>query len=272
MDTRQDRVQNPGGRPDKALRIEELSYAIGDRRILDRISLSVAKHQFTGLIGPNGSGKTTLLKHVYRALPPARRTVFIHGREIESFRYKDSAREITVLRQENGSDFPYSILEMVLMGRSPHRRFFEADRAEDRELAHAALRHVGMDDAADRAFGNLSGGEKQRVLIARSLAQEADILLLDEPTNHLDVYYQWSLMETIRALDKTVLAVFHDLNLACAFCSHIYVLNDQRIVASGSPADTCTRELLAEVFRIEADVLCDGGGVPHIRFRRARSP
>ena len=254
---------------ESAVRVDKLSYAIGEKAILDKVSLSVKKGNMVGLIGPNGSGKTTMLKHIYRALPPEKNTIYINGREIRTMSYKDSAREITVLRQEHGSDFTYTILEMVLMGRSPHRKFFEGDTMNDKKLAHLALQRVGMDHAANRTFANLSGGEKQRVLIARSLAQEADILLLDEPTNHLDVHYQWLLMDLIRSLRKTVLSVFHELNLACAFCDYIYVLDIHHIVLEGSPHDVCTKEMLANVFRIDADVLHDQDGTPRIIYKRA---
>lgn len=256
---------------EEALRIEGLGYSIGSKEILEDIFVAVRNGELVGLIGPNGSGKTTLLRHVYRALPPEAKTVFIQGRDIRTFSYRESAREVTVLRQEHGSDFPYTILEMVLMGRSPHRKFFESDTVEDKELALSALRRVGMSHAEDRAFGNLSGGEKQRVLMARSLAQEAEILLLDEPTNHLDVYYQWSLMGIIKGLGKTVLAVMHELNLACAFCDRIYALDGGRIVASGKPSEVCTKELLAKVFRIDADVMVGEGGFPHIFCKGALS-
>ena len=123
-----------------------------------------------------------LLKHIYRALPPEKNTVFIHDREIESFSYREMAMQVTVMRQENGADFDYTILEMVLMGRAPCRKFYEYDTAEDKQIACNILRFMGMKGIATQHFSTLSGGEKQRVLIARSLAQEADILVLDEPS------------------------------------------------------------------------------------------
>lgn len=254
---------------DSLLRVDSLTCSIGAKRILDDVSLSVGVSEFVGIIGPNGSGKTTLLRHVYRSLPPEKNVVFIQGRDIRSLSYRDAAREVTVLRQENGSDFPYTILEMVLMGRTPHHKLFEPDTIEDRNLAMDALEKVGMAHACDREFCNLSGGEKQRVLMARSLVQQANILLLDEPTNHLDVYYQWSLMGTIRSLNKTVLAVMHELNLACSFCSRLYVLKESRIVASGPPEEVCTKELLADVFRIDADITSGKNGSPRILCNHA---
>lgn len=247
--------------------IRDLSYRVLDTQILQDISLRVGKNQFIGLIGPNGSGKTSLLKHIYRALPPQKRAVFLNGREVESYSYREAAQQVTVMRQENASDFDYTILEMVLMGRSPYRKYYEKDTEEDKEIAQNALRFVGMEAMAERSFSTLSGGEKQRVLIARSLAQEADILLLDEPTNHLDVHYQWLLMEIISGLGKTVLSVFHELNLACRFCDYLYVLKEGRILMHGRPASIVTPEMLSEVFGVRAEIITTDKGRPYIIYQ-----
>ncbi|MDO4357876.1 MAG: ABC transporter ATP-binding protein [Clostridia bacterium] len=251
---------------DHKVEIRNLDYGVPAREILREVSLRVDQKQFVGLIGPNGSGKTTLLKHIYRALPPEKNRVFINGQAIEHFSFREAARQVTVMRQENGSDFDYTILEMVLMGRSPYRKFYERDTDEDRNIARDALRYMGMEAMANQPFSTLSGGEKQRVLIARSLAQEADILVLDEPTNHLDVHYQWLLMEVIAGLKKTVLSVFHELNLACAFCDSLYVLKEGRIVAQGSPRDICTPQLLQDVFGVRAEVIELEDGRPYIIY------
>lgn len=252
---------------DYAVEIRNLSYRIPSKEILRDVDLYARKNQFVGLIGPNGSGKTTILRHIYRALPVESRCVMINGQDLKAMSFRSAAREVTVMRQENSSDFDYSILEMVLMGRSPHRKFYERDTEEDVSIARSALRFMGMEEQADQSFSTLSGGEKQRVLIARSLAQEADILVLDEPTNHLDVYYQWRLMEIISALQKTVIAVFHELNLACAFCDVLYVLHEGRIVQKGTPKDVITKELLSDVFKVRADVLMQKNGRPYILYQ-----
>lgn len=247
--------------------VRNLSYGVPSREILRQVSLRVDKNQFVGLIGPNGSGKTTLLKHIYRALPPEKKSVFINGREIEAFSYRETAKQVTVMRQENATDFDYTILEMVLMGRAPYRKFYERDSDEDKRIALSALQFMGMESMANQPFSTLSGGERQRVLIARSLAQEADILVLDEPTNHLDVHYQWLLMEVIAGLKKTVLSVFHELNLACTFCDYLFVLNDGHVVAQGTPKEICTSATLERVFRVKADVLSLADGRPYIVYR-----
>ena len=254
---------------DKKIEIQKLSYSAGDQGILHDVCLSVEQNQFVGLIGPNGSGKTTLLKHIYRALPPGKNTVFINGNDVESYSYRDTAKQITVMRQENGSDFDYTILEMVLMGRAPYRKYYEKDTAEDKQIALNSLKHVGMDHLANRSFSTLSGGEKQRVLIARSLAQEADILILDEPTNHLDVHYQWLLMEIIAQLQKTVLSVFHELNLACRYCNYLYVLKDGRIINYGTPETVVTSEMLADVFDVNAHIIKSEAGKPYIIYENS---
>lgn len=254
---------------DHKIEIQKLSYRAGEQAILQDVSLFVEQHKFVGLIGPNGSGKTTLLKHIYRALPPDKKTVFINGREIESYSYREAAKQVSVMRQENGSDFDYTILEMVLMGRAPYRKYYEKDSAKDRHIALNALRYVGMEHLADRSFLTLSGGEKQRVLIARSLAQEADILVLDEPANHLDVHYQWLLMDIIAGLSKTVLAVFHELNLACRYCDYFYVLKDGQIIAKGAPADVVTKEMLADVFAVNTRIITTDAGKPYIVYENS---
>lgn len=253
------------------IRIEtrNLNYSIDQAQILKQVSLAVENRHMVGIIGPNGSGKTTLLRHMYRALPVGRKTVFINSRPIEEYAFSESARTVTVVRQENSSDFDFAVENMVLLGRAPYRKSFESFTAEDVRIAGEALASIGMERFAKRSFNALSGGEKQRVLIARSLAQQADIFLLDEPTNHLDVHYQWSLMKMIRDLNATVLGVFHELNLAAHFCDELYVLESGRIAAHGKPAEVLTKELMARVFRVDTDILPLENGRCHIIFNEA---
>lgn len=254
---------------DAAIAIRNLSFSVQTRKIIDMVSLVVQHKCIAGIIGPNGSGKTTLLKHLYRALPADKKTVFINGSAVEEYSCSEAAQMLTVMRQENTNDFDYSVMEMVLMGRTPHKRIFDPETETDRIIAMQALEYTGMADCAERSFVTLSGGEKQRVLIARSIAQQADIFVLDEPTNHLDVYYQWSLMETIKGLNKTVLAVFHELNLACTFCDYLFVMHQGKIVACGAPHEVCTEALLADIFRIQAEIVKDKYNRPHILYTHA---
>ena len=249
--------------------VNKLSFSVPNKDILKDISIRVKEKQFVGLVGPNGSGKTTMLKHMYRVLSPNHNTVFINGKEIEKFSYQESAKQIAVMKQEHSSDFDYTIKDIVLMGRSPHKKIYQREDANDFAIVDRSLDYVGMKSQKDRLFSTLSGGEKQRVLIARSLAQQADILILDEPTNHLDIHYQWHLMETIAALNKTVLSVFHELNLACKFCDYLYVLKDGQIFKHGKPKDICTVEMLRDVFRIEAEIIDREKEKPYIVYRNS---
>lgn len=242
------------------IKIEALSYEIGERSILKDIDLSAEQKRFVGLIGPNGSGKTTLLKHLYNAVRAKKKTVFINSKGIEEYSQKELAREVTVMKQENLSAFDYCVFDMVLMGRAPYRNTYEEYTEDDERRARRALEYVGMERYAEQSYQSLSGGEKQRVLIARSLTQDTEVLVLDEPTNHLDIYYQMFLMQLIRGLKKTVISVFHDLNLAFKFCDYVYVLKDGEIRAAGAPKDVLTEEMIREVFRLDSQIIRDSNG------------
>lgn len=249
---------------DMVLELSDLSYRIGSKQILKNVSVQVKRGSCVGLIGPNGSGKTSLLRHIYRACPLERGKLKLFGREFLDYSIQDTAKLTTVMKQEGGTSFPYTVQEVVMMGRSPYHRAFEGDSAQDLVIVREALEIVCMQDHHARLFPSLSGGEKQRVLMARSLAQDSELFLLDEPTNHLDIYHQWSLMSQLTSMNKTILAVFHELNLAAAYCDYIYVLKEGQIVAQGSPDDVYTKELFATVFSIDVDVQTSDKGVVRI--------
>ncbi|MCR5321516.1 MAG: ABC transporter ATP-binding protein [Lachnospiraceae bacterium] len=248
------------------IKVKNLSFSVADKKILEDTSLMVEKGKTVGIIGPNGSGKTTFLKHIYRVLSPQKRTVFIEQRPIEDISFSETARKLAVLKQENAKDFDLSVKDMVLLGRSPYHNYFESYDENDKKIAKKALGQVGMLEAQNQSFGRLSGGEKQRVLMARAIAQDTEILVMDEPTNHLDVHYQWSIMEFIQKMNKTVLGVFHELNLAATFCDYIYVLERGKIIRQGKPKEAITTDLLREVFRVKAEVI-DSEGRPYIIFK-----
>ena len=235
--------------------VNNLNYRVNDKNILQSVSIKVKDGQFVGILGPNGSGKTTLLKHIYRVLPVNSNVIFVNGIDITETSIRQSSKFMTVMRQENTSVFDYTNLEMVLMGRSPHKKIYETANCKDLDIALSSLKYVGMFDYKDRLFNTLSGGEKQRVLMARSLAQETDIFILDEPTNHLDVYYQWNLMKLIKRLNKTVLAVFHDLSIALEYCDYIYVLNDGKNIIEGEAVEVLSKEILRDVFRVDGEII-----------------
>lgn len=245
----------------------EVLAQLGGQSILKGVSLSAKQNDFIGLIGPNGSGKSTLLKCIYRVLEPSGGAVYLDGRELHRYSYRESAKRIAVLAQHNYYNFEFSVRDVVLMGRSPHKKPMERDNAEDFRIVREALDLVGMQDFANRSFSTLSGGEQQRVILARALAQQTPCLILDEPTNHMDVKYQLQLMDIVKGLNRTVISAVHDLNIAAMYCSRIFVLKSGRVVASGTPDEVLTPELIREVYEVEADVFRDSGGILRILYR-----
>lgn len=247
------------------LTCSEICWTAGGRSILDHVSLTAKAGQFTGIIGPNGSGKSTLLRCLYRALTPDCGQMFLDNREIRSFSRRELAMQLAAVLQESLADSPFSVMEMVLMGRYPYHNAFSSLNEKDRSTAQHALELADLGDLAHARFQSLSGGEKQRVMIARALCQEAPVLLLDEPTNHLDIRHALALLGLIKKMKLTTLTVLHDLNLAAACCHTIFVLKNGRIVASGKPSAVFTPVQLREIFGVEATVRSIAGK-PHIHF------
>jgi iron complex transport system ATP-binding protein len=215
-------------------------------------TLRVLPGEFVGLIGPNGSGKTSLLRCAWRFSKPERGEVKLDHHNVWKQSSRWCAQRIAVVLQEFPDAFGLTVDEVVAMGRTPHKGLFDGDTPEDRKLATQALESVGLKGFEDHDFATLSGGEKQRVILARALAQQPQMLILDEPTNHLDPRYQLELLQLVKRLKIGTLASIHDLNLAAAFCDRLYVINHGRIVASGTPEEVLTAPLLRDVFGVEA--------------------
>ncbi|MGI5352017.1 ABC transporter ATP-binding protein [Streptomyces sp. CA-250714] len=238
-----------------ALRAEELSYEVtSGRALLDGVTLDAAPGETIGVVGPNGSGKTTLLRCVYGTLRPTRGRITLDGDDAAALSVKARARRVAAVPQDTGGGFGLTAAQVVAMGRSPHKRFWEGDTARDAALVAEALERTGAAALAGRPFDELSGGERQRVVVARALVQDPALLVLDEPTNHLDVRYQWELLALVRKLPATGLLALHDLNLAAYFCDRLYVLQAGRVVADGAPEEVLTPGLLARVYGIRAEV------------------
>ena len=246
---------------------EDILVRLGGKEILKGVSIAASQNEMIGVIGPNGSGKSTLLRCIYRVLKPNGGAVLLDGKSLERYSTRESAKRVAVLAQHNYYNFDFTVLDVVLMGRSPHKKAMERDNAEDYRIVRDALRLVGMQDFEERSFSTLSGGEQQRVILARALAQETPCLILDEPTNHMDVKYQLQLMEIVKGLNCTVLAAVHDLNIAALYFTHLYVMKDGRIVASGSPEKVLTPELIREVYEVEAEVFRDKNGLLRILYQ-----
>ena len=254
-----------------SLLLDGLAVDISGRRIVSGIDLAVADREFAGLVGPNGSGKSTILKAIYRVHRPSAGRVLLDGTDLLALRPRKAARRIAVVAQESTSEFDFSVREMVMIGRTPHKGSFDRDTAADHSLVDQAIERVGCEELAYRSFNTLSGGEKQLILIARALAQGADHLILDEPTNHLDIHHQVEILELVAGLGVTVLAALHDLSLAALFCRTIHVLRAGRIVSSGPPGAVLTPETIRHAYG--ADVLViehPDTGTPHLIPRRVQ--
>lgn len=234
--------------------ISNVSYSYGEKEILKNIQMEIEAGQMTGIIGPNGSGKSTLLKNLYRALKPGSGRITWNGQDIHAMSARQAALKIGVVGQENEVSFDFTVWEIVAMGRNPYKRWFELDSKEDRRAVNDALEQLHIADLAQRSYLKLSGGEKQRVLLARAIAQKTELLVLDEPTNHLDIGCQLEIFQLVKKLGVTVLTAVHDLNLAALYCDMLYVLKEGRIFAQGTPEEVLTPDMLLQVFGVKADI------------------
>ena len=236
------------------IQTDTIQVSFGSKTILHDISLAIQDKEFVGIIGPNGSGKSTFLKCLYRVLQPSGGKIFFDGTELSSLSHRDTALKMAVVAQHSTVNFDFSVLEMVLMGRSPYKGLLDRDQLDDYEIARHALAQVGLSDFESRNFNTLSGGEQQRVILARALAQRTECLVLDEPTNHLDIKYQLELMTIVKRLDATVVSAIHDLNLAAIYCDRIIALKDGHIVCSGTPKEVLTEEIIRQIYGVSATV------------------
>ncbi|MEZ7545146.1 ABC transporter ATP-binding protein [Veillonella atypica] len=236
------------------IQTDNIQVSFGSKTILQDISLAIQDKEFVGIIGPNGSGKSTFLKCLYRVLQPNGGKIFFDGTELSSLSHRDTALKMAVVAQHSTVNFDFSVLEMVLMGRSPYKGLLDRDQLDDYEIARHALAQVGLSDFESRNFNTLSGGEQQRVILARALAQRTECLVLDEPTNHLDIKYQLELMTIVKRLDATVVSAIHDLNLAAIYCDRIIALKDGHIVCSGTPQDVLSSDTIRHIYGVSAMV------------------
>ena len=250
------------------IRSQDITQTLGGCEILKGVSIDVQSKKFIGIIGPNGSGKSTFLKCLYRTARPAGGVIYFDGEAVDSLSYKESARKVAVVAQHNYYNFDFTVEQVVLMGRTPHKKLMERNYAEDYALAQKALETVGMEAMKDRNFSTLSGGEQQRVILARALTQDTQCLILDEPTNHLDIKYQLQLMSIVKKLNLTVVSAIHDLNIAAMYCDEIHVMKEGRIIKSGPPDAVLTPAFIREVYEIQAEVIKNAkSGFLHVLYQ-----
>ncbi len=243
------------------LRIEKLSVSYGTRRVLHNVSLEVETGEVFVLIGPNGAGKSTLVRAASGVIPLLGGKIRTNGDDLAALPPMQRARYLAVVPQAVALPPAFTVWETVLMGRTPYLNFLGQASTKDDEIIRTALQKVDALDLSERRVGELSGGEQQRVLLARALAQSTPILLLDEPTSNLDLHYQVSLMETVRQLARrdnlAVLIALHDLNLAARYADRVALLVQGKIKAVGAPRQVLTPDLISTAYHLPVQV------VPH---------
>jgi iron complex transport system ATP-binding protein len=243
-----------GGDDNLKLNAEHISISLTGSDIVRDISINVEDQQFVGIIGPNGCGKSTLLKSIYKVIKPQKGIVILDGKDVIKSSARTISKDMGVVGQFNDLSFDFTVKEMVMMGRTPHKHLMESDNTQDYKIVADALARVDLSEYADRSYLTLSGGEKQRVILARAIAQQPKFLILDEPTNHLDIKYQIQILSVVKSLNIGVLAALHDLSMASVYCDVLYAIKDGKIIDSGSPQKVLTKELIRQVYEIDCEV------------------
>lgn len=236
--------------------VKNLTYKIEDHEILSDIQANFQKNCLTAIVGPNGSGKSTLLSFLSRDRQ-SRGAVFLEGRDIAVIDRKEYACMVAMLPQQREMMADFFVRDVVVMGRFPYKEKFHDYTEDDRRIAAVSMKQAGVSGMADRKLSHLSGGEIQRVMIAKTLAQKAEIVLMDEPTNHLDVKYKIALMKTLRSYEGTVIMVLHDLSLAVEYCDNVILMKTGKIIRQGRSGEVLVPSLLQEIFE-----------VPFVRYER----
>lgn len=235
-----------------------LNFNYGKRAVLHDINLEIKQGEIVGLLGPNGSGKSTLLKIISGIMHDFTGSVRIGGQDVRSIPRRKLAQTLAMVPQESGFGFPFTVLQVVLMGRHPHLAGLAFESSADITIARDALARCGASELANRTIQELSSGERQRVIFARALAQQPDILLLDEPASFLDIRYQVELYEIVRELVQnkkcTVITVLHELNLAAEYCGQVYLLANGHIQAGGTTPEILNYSNLTHTFNTEVYV------------------
>ncbi|HHX61401.1 MAG TPA: ABC transporter ATP-binding protein [Epulopiscium sp.] len=236
--------------------IKNLSFSYDKKVILDDINLEFNKGNFYSIIGPNGSGKSTLIKNISKTLASKGISVFIGDKDIRTLNNKTLAKVMAIIPQTTIIDYEFTVSEIVMMGRSPHKKRFEDFNRSDERIIKKYMKATSTWELKDKLITELSGGEAQRVIAARVLCQETDIVLLDEPTSSLDIQYQIEFLNIFRNLktDKIIIAVLHDLNLASVFSDEIILINKGQVVAKGTPWDVINEENIKNVYNISVKV------------------
>lgn len=239
--------------------IDQLDFSYGKEEILSDISFDIQKGSFVSVIGPNGSGKTTLLKNMCKLLDPNSGNIKLEHKAINSYKAKHMAQKVAVVHQETNTDFDFNVGEVVLMGRYPYLKRFQNEGSHDLEIAVKSMQQTQTYHLKDKTLLSISGGERQRVMIARALTQEPEVLLLDEPISHLDIKYQMEILNLCKDLNQsqnlTVFTTLHDINLASRFSKVIIMMKDGKVFKIGTPENVITTENIKAVYDIEVEIV-----------------
>lgn len=252
-----------------AIKIKGLKMSYGQKEILKGVDIHIKKGKLTGVLGPNGCGKSTLLKSILGILKNRDGKIDIGDKELREYDSKELAKKLSFVPQKSNLSSPMNVEEFVLMGRLPHlKSSWNGYSNDDRTITRNIINDLGLDDFKDRVTFNLSGGEFQRILLARALAQNPEILLLDEPTSSLDLNHAVELMSRVKTMVKkkeiTAVAVIHDLNLASMFCDELIIMKDGIAKYRGIPKDILTENILLEIYNLKCKIIADKGDNPYV--------
>lgn len=240
------------------LKVDNLKFGYGKELVLDGVTFNVKKGEFLSIIGPNGSGKSTLLKTLNNLYAPREGKIAIDGTNINKFKKKDLAKEMALVLQDNNIDYGFTVEDIVLMGRHPHKGRFERENSDDYKIVDESLEMTNTLDLKDRFITEISGGERQRVMIAKALAQRPTIILLDEPTSHLDINHQIEILKLLKKMNRdkgtTIILVIHDINLGIRYSDRVIMLNEGKIIEIGDSEKVITRDNIRLAYDINVAI------------------
>ena len=243
----------------------DFTYKGSNNPVLNKISLNIDGPQLVSILGPNGAGKSTFIHCMNKLLEPTGGTVLVNGFNVKDITIKEMAKISSYVPYTSTDSFPLTVVDTILMGRHPHSKI--GSIKEDLEIVHESLKLLNIEDLADSMFNELSAGQHQKVMLARGFAQEPRILFLDEPTSNLDIKYQLEITRILRRMSrqKNVLVVMisHDINIAAKYSDNIIVLHNHCIHSVGTPEQVITKEMLKEVYDVDAEIIMDSGK-PHL--------
>ncbi len=252
------------------LEVDGLGYDYDDKKVLESVTFNLRRGEILGILGPNGCGKTTMLKNLNRNLSPPRGCVLLEGTDLEELQKKEIAKQIASVPQSNEIRFAFTVRQMVEMGRMPFQESFRGNSSEDERIVDEAMELTGITDMADRYINTMSGGERQRVIIARAIAQSPEIILMDEPTLHLDISMQFDVLDLVSGLARekglTVVIVSHDLPMVARYCDRMILIHGKTVYAEGTPEEVLTPENMRTVFNVDARLETDERGNRTVRL------